>query len=324
MFILAAACSDPQVYMKYQAGFRECADEVANYLGSIDGLSGEVHARLLGHLNVCMQRITSIAHISASSTQPSAALQGIYPLHPSTTSTVPAHHNALRHPLGAVQPLRVQIPQQMSAGSVLPTHGISAHHLQVPHQNPYSLPLPAQPVVTGIPPTPPPSSVDSHYPTQSPPSHTPLCSTSLLPSSSHDSDSYNYSFQDNFNSSSSPRHSRCSSADSLSATSSYSEDDSNMTSSLRNNQSAHHNRQQRHLPLSNKNINFNVKVEGKGPLGSKDMNMVCAKDMNMNILKGSNSKGGVKRPADDHEDQVFVKRERCEENSDDGDCWRPW
>ena len=67
-----------------------------------------------------------------------------------------------------------------------------------------------------------------------------------------------------------------------------------------------------------------LEVRDINPLGSRDMNLICDRDMNMNALKDGVVKRGVKRPAEDEGGNVFVKRERYEENQDDGDCWRPW
>ena len=290
-----AACNDPTVYVKYQAGFRECADEVASYLGTIDGLSGEVHARLLNHLHDCINRIGSIS-AAASVPQP---ISGMYPLHTSNAGSSSRHH--LLSTAGVAQALHVQIP------SMIPAH----IHQTEPHH--YATPIIVQQLIAGIPPTPPPSSMDSQCHSQSSPSN------ALLQGISHSS--HLSPHMDPYSILHTNGQSRCSSTNSQSPTSSCSEDEHRMTSALRNTQSTHHNKQ--HQSNEKNYNNRNIAGRSVDPLRTRDMNLLC--DINMNLLKDeSPRRGGVKRVADNEEHDVIVKAERFDENQDDGDCWRPW
>ena len=55
ILISAASSTNPGVVSKYQAGYNECAGEVARYLTTVEGINTEMRVRLLNHLANCFQ-----------------------------------------------------------------------------------------------------------------------------------------------------------------------------------------------------------------------------------------------------------------------------
>lgn len=312
------------MYVKYQAGFRECADEVANYLGTIDGVSGDVHSRLLSHLHGCMQRIASMAQISAATVTLGASTQqpGGGPLYNSPSYlTVP--------------PLRVQIPHGPSVGNSAMLHGHVLHSMPITQHVQQMYPQHQQQPQQNIPLTPPPSSNESFYANpQSPPSPANMSLRHSTTSESAASDSQqgyktdpiihrrtsststytpeDHSFRSYLDrkSVSSPI-SRCSSADSLSASSSHSYGSITPPS---------------YFNIKPELLDHSERASSNPSLPkSHDQNMNSLTNKNMNLYQNNphQQKSKRKRQFEDEDEENDEKRLRCMEDPAD-DCWRPW
>ncbi|KAL5015507.1 hypothetical protein ScPMuIL_009777 [Solemya velum] len=57
----AAMAGDPDVLVKYQEGYTECADEVVRYLNTVQGMNDEVKCRVMSHLSSCVHSLPSEA-----------------------------------------------------------------------------------------------------------------------------------------------------------------------------------------------------------------------------------------------------------------------
>lgn len=88
-----ALASDPNVAVKYRAGFNECANEVMRYLGSAQGINNDIRSRLVNHLTNCSQT-----------------------MNPLPQQQTPQQQH--------MQPLSVQIPQQNVNTTQTPTTGL--------------------------------------------------------------------------------------------------------------------------------------------------------------------------------------------------------
>lgn len=67
--------NDPNIYLKFKAGFSDCRNEVVRYISQIDGVDAHIKQRLMGHLNNCVTGIqqvpTPYSTLSGSSSSPS-------------------------------------------------------------------------------------------------------------------------------------------------------------------------------------------------------------------------------------------------------------
>lgn len=101
--ITSAMAADPTVAAKYSLGYAECANEVARYLGSSQGLNDNVRNRVLHHITGCTQ---TVGHPQIGNIQ--VPLQ---PLH----VQIPANGHDMCMPS---EHLLVQFPEQSSDFSV--------------------------------------------------------------------------------------------------------------------------------------------------------------------------------------------------------------
>lgn len=65
-----AISQDPTVEIKYKAGFNECANEVARYLGSLQGVDDEVRGRLINHLGNVVTSVNRQGHENQQCSHP--------------------------------------------------------------------------------------------------------------------------------------------------------------------------------------------------------------------------------------------------------------
>lgn len=68
--VTQAMSHDPTVASKYKAGVNECANEVVRYLGSIQGVDGQVRERLINHLGNVVTSVNNQAHENQQCSQP--------------------------------------------------------------------------------------------------------------------------------------------------------------------------------------------------------------------------------------------------------------
>lgn len=57
--VTQALSCDPTVVTKYKTGFNECANEVMRYLGSVQGVEGDVRNRLMNHLSGLVTQVNT-------------------------------------------------------------------------------------------------------------------------------------------------------------------------------------------------------------------------------------------------------------------------
>lgn len=57
--VTQALSCDPTVMTKYKTGFNECANEVMRYLGSVQGVEGDVRNRLMSHLGNLVTQVNT-------------------------------------------------------------------------------------------------------------------------------------------------------------------------------------------------------------------------------------------------------------------------
>lgn len=57
--VTQALSCDPTVVTKYKTGFNECANEVMRYLGSVQGVDGDVRGRLMNHLSGLVTQVNT-------------------------------------------------------------------------------------------------------------------------------------------------------------------------------------------------------------------------------------------------------------------------
>ena len=107
---------------KFRLGYTECASEVARYLSSVDGLSPEVHTRLMNHLSGNCQRLSQAPEPTMTS-QPSQPIRIQIPmatqasaLPGATVQTVMAPSTTLPQQISRVSPVSAQ-PAQYVTGA---------------------------------------------------------------------------------------------------------------------------------------------------------------------------------------------------------------
>ncbi|XP_064611507.1 transcription factor HES-2-like [Liolophura sinensis] len=123
---------------KYNSGFTECAAEVGRYLGSVQGVDGEVRSRVLNHLSHRMNAIqTSQPTAPPPATHSQPSIQPVYVQIPNTTPVIPGVHTA-SYP--ATTPVSTSGPHHqgalvvMPSAVVLPTPVTVQHSWQQQHQ----------------------------------------------------------------------------------------------------------------------------------------------------------------------------------------------